>query len=189
MIKHIRTMQSDLQLREEQEEMIISGYFAIFNQKTELYKDVFEEIAPEAFNNSLDADVRALINHETKAVLGRTKAGTLELKTDDKGLFGTIRINPKDTEAVNLYERVKRGDVNQCSFGFFITDEEVEHKEGKSYWRINGVELYEVSVCTFPAYENTGVEAREKQEQETSLRRWKTLTKEKLNNAKNNNVE
>lgn len=189
MIKHTRTMASDLQLREEQDEMIISGYFAKFNEETQLYPGVFEKLDPHAFDGCIDSDVRALINHETKSVLGRTKAGTLELRIDNIGLFGIIKINPNDTEAVNLYQRVKRGDVNQCSFGFFVTDEEVEHRDVTSHWTIKAVELYEVSVCTFPAYENTGVEAREKQEQETSLRRWKTLTKEKLNNVKNNNVE
>ena len=70
-------------------------------------------------------------------------------------------INPKDQDAVNLYERVRRKDVTQCSFGFDILDENVEHREdGLTVWHLRKVRLWEVSVCTFPAYEDTGVKAR-----------------------------
>src|SRR5690606_33485190 len=103
--------------------MYIEGYWVVFNQETELWPGAFEEIAPTAFDGSLDRDVRALINHDSTLVLGRTKAGTLELRVDSHGLWGRVKINPKDTDAVNLYERVKRGDVDQCSFGFNILDE------------------------------------------------------------------
>lgn len=77
--------------------------------------------------------------------------------------MGKIRINPKDSDAMNLYERVKRGDVDQCSFGFDILDQETEYREdGTVHWTIKSVKLYEVSVCTFPAYEDTSVSARKK---------------------------
>ena len=107
--------------------------------------------------------MRALINHDTTLVLGRTRAGTLTLYEDERGLFGRIRINPDDSDAMSLYARVKRGDVDQCSFGFDIGKERTEFSEdGASIrWTIEEVsQLYEVSVCTFPAYEATGVSAR-----------------------------
>src|SRR5690606_21011655 len=120
-----------------------------------------EEIAPTAFDGSLDRDVRALINHDSTLVLGRTKAGTLELRVDSHGLWGRVKINPKDTDAVNLYDRVKRGDVDQCSFGFNILDEVTEWRDdGTVKWTITKAELWEVSVCTFPAYEQTSIQAR-----------------------------
>lgn len=176
-----RTFNSSLEIREEQEEMIIQGYFAVFNTETKLYGNVYESIDEKAFDYSIGGDVRALIDHDTAKVLGRTKAGTLELKTDKKGLFGTIKINPKDTEAVNLYERVKRGDVNQCSFGFVITDESAEYGEdGTTHFVIKDLVLFEVSICTFPAYEDTAVEARRKQVEEHNIERWKKITKERL---------
>ena len=56
--------------------MIIEGYFAMYNTETELWPGAFEEIAPGAFDNTLSNDIRALINHDTSLVLGRTKAGT-----------------------------------------------------------------------------------------------------------------
>lgn len=157
-----RSVVTDLKTRAEQEgEMLIEGYFAVFNRQTELWPGAFEEIHSEAFDKTLGNDIRGLINHDTSLVLGRNKANTLELKTDSHGLWGSIRINPNDMDAVNLYERVKRGDVDQCSFGFNILSEETEWRDdGSVKWTIKEIDLHEVSVCTFPAYEETGVQAR-----------------------------
>jgi HK97 family phage prohead protease len=120
-----------------------------------------ESIAPGAFSKSLANDVRALINHDTTLVLGRTKSGTLELKETERGLWGHIDINPNDVDAVNLYERVKRGDVDQCSFGFDIRSQDTDIRDdGSVHWTLKDVELYEVSCCTFPAYEETSISAR-----------------------------
>ncbi|WP_270578002.1 HK97 family phage prohead protease [Caldibacillus thermoamylovorans] len=180
-----RSLQSQLKTRAEQEdEMIIEGYFVVFNSETELWPGAYEEISPEAFNNTLSNDVRALINHDTSMVLGRNKAGTLELKVDSRGLWGKIKVNPNDTDAVNLYERVKRGDVDQCSFGFQILNEETEYREdGSIKWTIKEVDLFEVSVCTFPAYEDTGVSARKRDFAEIEKRKLdkkKAKLKERL---------
>lgn len=162
--RQTRSLQSELKTRSEQDEMIIEGYFAVFNRQTELWRGAYEEIAPEAFNETLGNDIRALANHETMFVLGRNKAGTLELKADSYGLWGRVKINPNDTDAVNLYERVKRGDVDQCSFGFNIIKEDTEWRDdGTVKWTIREIDLHEVSVVTFPAYEDTGVQARKKQ--------------------------
>ena len=156
-------MENGLQTREENGNLYIEGYFSVFGSKYWLWKDAYETIEPGAFDLETDRDVRALVNHDTTLVLGRTTAGTLTLKVDDKGLWGSVLINPKDQDAVNLYERVKRGDVTQCSFGFDILDQEVEYaKEQPTVWRVKRVKLYEVTVATFPAYEDTSVEARKK---------------------------
>ena len=184
--RQTRSIVSDLKTRAEEDEMIIEGYFAVYNTETELWPGAFEEIAPGAFDNTLSNDIRALINHDTSLVLGRTKAGTLELKTDGRGLWGRIKINPNDTDAVNLYERVKRGDVDQCSFGFNIISEEIDYREdGTIKWIIKEVDLHEVSVCTFPAYEETGVQARHKQAEQykqKQLELRKNKLKERLRN-------
>jgi len=161
--RQTRSLNTELKTREEpsNEEMYIEGYFIVFNQATELWPGAFEEIASQALDKTLSNDIRALINHDTTLVLGRNKSGTLELKTDARGLWGNVKINPKDTDAVNLYERVKRGDVTQCSFGFNVLGEETDWKDdGTVKWTITEVDLHEVSICTFPAYEETGVQAR-----------------------------
>lgn len=180
--KQIRNLPCDLKTRAEPEgeQKIIEGYFAVFNRETELFPGAYEMIAPEAFHSTLGSDIRALANHDTTLVLGRNKAGTLELKTDSHGLYGKITINDKDTDALNLYERVKRGDVNQCSFGFYITAEETEWRDdGTVKWTIKEVELLEVSVCTFPQYEDTGVQARGKEVEDHQKRKLE-ITKKQL---------
>ncbi|MCG5026925.1 HK97 family phage prohead protease, partial [Anoxybacillus flavithermus] len=103
--KQKRSLQTNITATrsEQDDEMYIEGYFAVFNRETELFPGAFEEIAPEAFNETLSNDIRALINHDTSLVLGRNKAGTLELKVDSRGLWGRIKINPRDSDAVNLY--------------------------------------------------------------------------------------
>ena len=152
---------AEFQTREAGDELLIDGYFAIFGGQYWLWDTAYETIDQGAFDLAADPDVRALTNHDTTLVLGRTTAGTLDLRVDEKGLAGTIHINHRDQDAVNLYERVKRGDVSQCSFGFDILDDAAEKRaDGITVFHLRKVKLYEVSVCTFPAYEQTGVEAR-----------------------------
>ena len=188
--KHIRSLATNLQTRsvEDGDEKVIEGYFVVFNSETELFPGAYEEIAPEAFNNTLSNDIRALINHDTNLVLGRTKAGTLELEVDEKGLFGRIKINENDTDAMNLYERVKRGDVDQCSFGFNILKEDVEHRDdGTIKWTIREIDLHEVSVVTFPAYQETSVQARMREKEQfiqRKLEQRKHELKERLKSVK-----
>lgn len=143
----------------------IQGYFAVFNQETELWPDVTEVIREGAFAGA--TDVRGLINHNTSAVLGRSKAGTLTVREDSYGLFGSIEINEQDVDAVNLYYRIERGDVDQASFGGWITSEQVNHLPGgKVQFEIKGFDLREISPCTFPQYKQTGISTRQAQIQE-----------------------
>lgn len=178
---------ADFQTRAEDGRLYIDGYFAVFNSEYWLWDRAFETIDPGAFSLEADADVRALTNHDTTLVLGRTTAGTLQLRVDDKGLYGTILINEKDQDAVNLYERVKRGDVSQCSFGFDILQDSTEYRDdGITVFHLQRVKLWEISVCTFPAYEETGVQAR-KAEVETTRKReleeWRSRMTARLKNA------
>ena len=155
------TSPAGFSVREADGARYIEGYFALFGSPYWLWNDACEMVDPGAFSLETDSDVRALINHDTTLVLGRTAAGTLALRVDEKGLYGTVLINEKDQDAVNAYERVNRGDVSQCSFGFDILQESVEYREdGVTVWHLQRVKLFEVSICTFPAYEETGVQAR-----------------------------
>lgn len=159
----VRSSAQKFETREADGKKYISGYFAVFNSEYEIFPGASERVAPGTFDETLSGDIRCLIDHETRLVLGRTKAGTLTLKVDSRGLWGEAEINPNDQDAMNLYERVKRGDVDQCSFGFDIIDEEFEDLGDKVRWTIKKVKLYEVSVVTFPAYEETSVTARKRQ--------------------------
>lgn len=180
--KQIRCIGSQFETRtEESGDMYISGYFSVFNSNYELFPGATESIAETAFDGALSDDIRCLVNHDTTLVLGRTKSGTLTLKVDSRGLWGEVKINPKDQDAVNLYERVKRGDVDQCSFGFDILDEEFEDRGDSVHWTIKKVRLYEVSVVTFPAYQDTSVSARNHQLSEIRKKSTETF-KERMKN-------
>lgn len=160
-IRQVRSIASQFETRDAEGELSIEGYFSVFNSIYELWPGATESVAPGAFSETLGNDIRALVDHNSTLVLGRNKAGTLELREDSHGLWGKVKINPNDSDAMNLYERVKRGDVDQCSFGFMIEDEETEFREdGSIHWTIRKVNLFEVSVVTFPAYEDTAVTAR-----------------------------
>lgn len=181
----VRNLSTNLETREEEEgDIFLEGYFVVFNKVTELWPGAFEEIDPGALNETLDNDIRCLINHETTLVLGRNKSNTLELEVDSKGLFARVKINKNDTDAMNLYERVSRGDVSGNSFGFNIVEEDVEYGDDDSIkWTIKKIDLHEVSVTTFPQYEETSIEARRKnfkEDQQRKINATKNKLKERL---------
>jgi len=179
---------TEFEVREIDGKKYIEGYFSVFGAIYPLWEKGIETVDEGAFNLERDTDVRALTNHDTTLVLGRTTAGTLELRTDERGLFGRIEINDADQDAVNLYERVKRRDVTQCSFGFDILTEQIENREdGMTVWHIQEVKLYEVSVCTFPAYEDTGVTARQKELEDINKRKMESWRADMLSKLKGEN--
>ncbi len=188
MNRELRTRATEFTTREDGESLTIEGYFAVFNSNYEIAPGMSESIAPGAFTGSLSNDVRALTNHDTTLVLGRVKAGTLEIRQDERGLWGKVAINPNDSDAMNLYNRVKRGDVDQCSIGFEILSEETDYREdGSIHWTIEDVNLWEVSCCTFPAYEETNISARSAQKAEIEKREltvWKDKMIERLEGGK-----
>lgn len=153
----------DMQTRsDDNDDLILEGYFAVYGDIYNVWEGATESIAPGAFSESISGDVRALYNHDDSLILGRTSAGTLTLRDDSHGLWGSIKINRNDSDAMNAYERIKRGDVTGCSFGFNIESEETEYRDdGTVHWTITKVNpLYEVSPCVFPAYGATNVSAR-----------------------------
>ena len=187
--RQMRCRSAEFTTREDGDALAIEGYFAVFDSNYEIAPGMSESIAPGAFSKSISGDIRALINHDTTLVLGRSKAGTLELREDAHGPWGKISINPNDGDAMNLYERVKRGDVDQCSIGFEIRSEETDIREdGSVHWTIKEVDpLYEVSCCTFPAYEETNIAARAAQRDDIhkrELQAWRERMKEKINGIK-----
>ena len=183
--RQVRSLPQNFKTRDADGKLYIEGYFAVFDAPYPLWDGAEEVVKPGAFEGVLTQDVRALVNHDTTLVMGRTTAGTLLLKQDATGLWGQIEVNRDDTDAMNLYARVQRGDVSQCSFGFDIERETfVDLGDGRCRWEIEKVNpLYEVSVCTFPAYEATSVSARRQQletirQRETQV--WRENMKQRL---------
>lgn len=148
----------------ENEPPVLEGYFVVFNQPYVIFDDLEEVVDPHAFDGCDLSDVRALIDHKPRLVLGRNTANTLDFTIDETGLWASVRLNAADVDAMNLYARTQRGDVDQASFGFDEALDGVVYEDlpnGRTRRRILKIsKLWEVSVCTFPAYEQTYVEAR-----------------------------
>ena len=144
----------------------LHGYAAVFNQPSENLGGFREYIAPGAFKRTLDSneDVRALLDHDTRLVLGRRSAGTLRLHEDTRGLAVEIDL-PSTSYARDAAELIRRGDVSQMSFGFTLSkgDDEWLPPEGDEPLRrriVRQANLMEVSVVSIPAYPQTEVGLR-----------------------------
>lgn len=162
--------------------MVLEGYFVVFGQPYYIDDYCEEVIDRHAFDNADMSDIRALIDHNSRLVLGRRneKVQTLEYSIDDTGVYVKIQINPDDTDAMSLRARVLRGDVDQASFGFDENRVEfIDLPDGRLQRAVRGISrLWEFTVCTFPAYEQTAVSARS--------RTGDALRKEVLEHRKNN---
>lgn len=138
----------------------ITGHAAVFYDGTRNTEFEFfgmrERIMPEAFNNALSRpdDVRALFNHDSNHVLGRTKSGTVKLSVDDVGL--RYDITPPDTQTGrDIVESIRRGDLSGSSFAFRVIGQRFSTEDSDDIREITDVELFDVGPVTFPAYEST----------------------------------
>lgn len=186
----------DIETREDDSsnDLFVEGYFSVFNEIYNVWDGATESIRQGAFTDSMNGDVRALYNHNTDVVLGRTTNGTLELRQDDKGLWGRIKLNKKDTEAMNVYQRIARGDITGCSFGFDIEKEErTINEDGSVHFEITKVNpLFEISPCVFPAYEATRIEARGRELENIKKREhdvWVEKMKQRLKGEIENGIK
>lgn len=148
----------------------IEGYAAVFNQKS---ADMgFREIVlPGAFDRAIanDSDVRGLVDHLSPMVLGRTKSRTLQLGVDDHGLKINIPKLPDTTYGRDLVVKMEREDVDGMSFSFDTRSDRWHTEDGEEVRELIDVDLFDVSVVTYPAYPQTDVALRSlKAYQETS---------------------
>lgn len=138
---------------------MLRGYAAVFDEMSEEMWGFREVIRPGAFAKSLGGDVRALFNHNPDLILGRTKAKTLTLREDQRGLY--IEILPPDTGfARDLMASIGRGDIDQMSFGFRTVKDAWKDEGGKVTRELLEVDVFDVSPVTFPAYPTTEIALR-----------------------------
>lgn len=145
----------------------IAGYAALFNSRSVTLgsgsRAFKEQIAPGAFTEALaSSDTRALFNHDPNFVLGRTKAGTLTVAEDARGLR-IDNIPPETQWARDLMTSIGRGDITQMSFGFRVatSGDSWERSADGALRTIHKVsDLLDVSPVTYPAYEETSVALR-----------------------------
>lgn len=168
-IKEIRYIPAmELSIRNDMENldiMAIKGYVVKFNERSQLlYDEWYERVAKGAFAKSLEENtIKALWNHNSDIVLGSTKSKTLKLEEDDIGLRFDLEL-PNSSQAKDIYESIKRGDVDGVSFGFYIRDngDKWEYlKEEDVYERtLLDIDLIEISPTPFPAYPTSEVGKR-----------------------------
>lgn len=154
---------SGVELRIAAEEgRTIEGYAVLWDDQTEIWRGYFEKFQRGAFKRALDngADVRALFNHDPNLILARSKAATLEVKEDEKGLW--YRFDVPDTSYGNdLLTSVTRRDVSGSSFAFSAVKEEFEDLgEDRVLRTVIEAKLYDVSPTTYPAYESPEIMVR-----------------------------
>jgi len=142
---------------------VIEGHAAVFDSWSETLGGMFpfkERVAKGAFKDSIKHDdIRALFNHDPNYVLGRNKAGTLELLEDEVGL--KVKITPPDTSwAKDIVTSIRRGDISQMSIGFIVEKDKWSTEDGIDTREIRKVKLFDVSPVTFPAYTQTDVGVR-----------------------------
>lgn len=160
---------AELETREDGPQLI-RGYAAAYNSSTDLGWFT-EEIAPGAFDRSLreKSDILALYDHDWGRLLGRTSNQTLSLRSDSRGL--AVENEPPDTPTgLEVKGLMKRGDLRGMSFGFLTRDDKWEKRDGKDHRTLIDVDLYEVSVVAWPAYDDTEAALRSRKMQKLSRR-------------------
>lgn len=158
----LRTVAAAPQVRAADSGKVAAGYAALFNSDADIGGWWIERIAPGAFAGTIAGDVRALVDHDHGRVIGRTTAGTLRLNEDAKGLAIEIDL-PDTTDGRDIGTLLERGDVTGMSFGFRVTKEEWDETVEPPVRTIHAVDLHEVSIVAFPAYEATNVALRSSQ--------------------------
>lgn len=137
----------------------VRGYAAVFNSDADIGGYWVERIAPGAFSGTMGNDVRALVDHDSGRVVGRTTAGTLRMSEDERGLAVEIDL-PDTTDGRDMAALIKRGDISGMSFGFVVTRQEWDETVDPPIRTIHEVDLHEVSIVAFPAYEDTEIALR-----------------------------
>ena len=158
---------SNMEVRASEDGTKLIGYAAVFDSPSEPLPFT-EFVRRGAFTKTLNdgADVRLLIDHEG-VPLARTKSGTLVLTEDDRGLLVESDLDPMNPDAARLISALRRGDISQMSFAFRTVKD--NWSDDRRTRELREVQLFDVSVVTFPAYESTVAELRAKQDVATII--------------------
>jgi len=167
-----RYLQTALRAIDEDDDYEIEGYAALYDNESKDLGGFREVIQAGAFTRSIKArtDVKCLVNHDSNMILGRVGNGTLKIEADSMGLRFRCNINREDTQAMSLAAKIKRGDINECSFAFTVpkggdrwAQKQMPGSNGAAeadfyaLRTLTDVNLLDVSAVTYPAYGNTSV--------------------------------
>ncbi|MQS75003.1 HK97 family phage prohead protease [Lactobacillus halodurans] len=146
---------------DQQDGKSLTGYAVVFDTPSKSLGNFKEVIDKNAFDGVDLSDVLMVSNHDFGKVLASTKAGTLKLDVDDKGLHFEAQL-PKTTVADDTYENVKDGNISNMSFTFAVADDGdtfTKDDDGNVIRTIKQVKsLFDVSVVAIPAYDDANVQ-------------------------------
>lgn len=176
-----------LEARAEGEESskVIEGYAAVYDKWSNPIWWFKEKIARGAFDGADMSRCIACFNHAEMTIVARFSAGTLELTTDEQGLYFKFDA-PNTTAGNDLYENIRLGNITQCSFRFIVEEDAWKYAEDsneldeRTITKISHV--LDVSPVVYPAYEDTSVQARSFEELEK--RKEEFLAKKNTNKIK-----
>ena len=151
-----RTNQTTFEIREVEgtDGMTFEGYASVFNSESEDLGGFREMVAPGAFKRSLQSrnDIKMLFNHDTGAILGSTRSGSMTLVEDERGLKVRATL-PQTSLANDVAELIRTGIVDSMSFGFSVIRDSWDSSGTNRV--LEAVRLHEVSIVAFPAYSGT----------------------------------
>jgi HK97 family phage prohead protease len=157
MEKEIRSLKTNLRAASD---FVLEGRAASYGIRSKNLGGFVEVLAPGAFKQSLQADVRCLFNHDSSRVLGRTKASTLSLSDGPDGLDFRCVLDSSNSAHRDVHAMIKRGDISECSFGFTVDPADEDWSDGATdesgkrcqLRTIRNLTLFEISAVAFPAY-------------------------------------
>lgn len=153
---------SDLETRATEDNMpVIEGYINKFNERSQ-YMGFYEYVDSRAFDKTLAEgnNIMALYDHDSSKILGSTRSGSLTLSVDEVGLRFSLKPNMSVSYAKDVVELVRSGDLAGASFGFTVSDDDWEEKDGEYHRTLKEINLFEVTLTAFPAYVSSEVHSR-----------------------------
>ena len=159
-----RSLPLEIRMDDEGDSRSVKGYAVVYDTWTDIGNWYREKIAPGALRSALmNSDIRLLLNHDSNHLLARQKSGTLSVREDEKGLYFEATI-PESRE--DVYEMVKRGDLDECSFAFRVSKDEWRYAYENDDLDVDERVIKEISIvpeitlATFGAYKTTSVDLR-----------------------------
>lgn len=156
---HYRAPDVSVRMADIDGRQFISGYAVVFNRYSQNLGGFVEQIAPDAFDDSLnDDDQIASFNHDYAQLLGRRSAETLVLTKDSLGIRYDIPFDPDDPDHVRVGRKIARGDLRGSSFSMYVAPdgEALDYTdEGTLLVTVQRASIVEVAPVVWPAYPAT----------------------------------
>jgi HK97 family phage prohead protease len=168
MEKEIRAFTFEVRANNNEEHgNFLEGRPIVYDSRTDLgwYDEIIDK---GALDNTDLKDVRFLVNHNTDMIpLARSRNNTvnstMQMTVDEQGMLIRVDLDTENNaEAKSLYSAVERGDIDVMSFMFVADEDRWEDIDTDHPTRhiVSLRKVFEVSAVTFPAYEDTSIQAR-----------------------------